>query len=80
MQTICIQLNGIKNSYQIQIIFKQIYGILTGAVSPGQSGLGNNRIEGVLHTFQSSKNWNKKYRDNICYQSVIKENVYFDLR
>ena len=49
-----LQLYGIKYSYWIWIIFKQIYltprdRTLKGTTTPGQSGPGSNGNEGVLH-------------------------------
>ena len=43
-------LYGIKYSYSVQIIFKEIYLTLTGTITLGQSGHGSNGNEGVVHT------------------------------
>ena len=51
-------LYGIKYSYPIRIIFKQIYftdKTLTGTTPFGQSGPGSNINEGTLHTPQISR-------------------------
>ena len=50
---------GLKYSYPIQIIFKQIYltheGTLTGTITLGQSEPGYNDNEDILHTPQISR-------------------------
>ena len=51
---VCTQLNGFKYSKWLSISIWPINGTLTGTITQGQSGPGNNGNESILCIFQSS--------------------------
>ena len=50
-------LNGFKHRKWLYNSTWHIYGTLTGAITPGQSGSGSNDNEGVLLIPQSFRTW-----------------------
>ena len=46
--------NSVKSRNHGLIVFNPYIGLLSGAITPGQSGLGNDGKEGVLRIPQSS--------------------------
>ena len=55
LSIVCIQLNGFMYSEGLNSSIWSIDGTLTGTITPGQSGLGSNCNERVLHILQSPR-------------------------